>query len=100
MLYTLPSALSIATTARVGALLAQGRVRAARRLTRAVAVLTVTAGCCTSLALFALRVPVVGAFSTDPQVQQLAYDVWPFLCAFIFVDVRRCARGLRERARD
>jgi len=96
MLYTVPSALSIATTARVGALLAQGRVRAARRLTRAVAVLTVALGSVTSLSLYALKVPVVAAFTTEADVEQLAYSVWPFLCAFIFVDVS----GGRRRPRD
>ena len=86
MAYTIPSGLSIATTARVGALLAQGRVKAAKQLTRAVALVTVALGTISAVLIFALREPILSAFLTEPEAKDLARSIWFYLSVFILLD--------------
>ena len=78
--YTIPSGLSIATTARVGALLAQGRVKSAKALTRAVGIVTLCLATLISTTVFLARDPIIGAFSSEEDVQELARSVWVYLC--------------------
>ena len=80
MSFTIPSGLSIATTARVGALLAQGRVKAAKSLTRAVGVVTICLATLIMAIVYFGQNGIISAFSTDPEVQDLAKDIWMYLC--------------------
>jgi MATE family multidrug resistance protein len=86
MCYTVPSGLSIATTTRVGALLAQGKVRGAKQLTRNVAIVTICLGCTSAIVIWLLREPLIYTFAVDPNVQDLARSIWPRLCLFLLLD--------------
>jgi MATE family multidrug resistance protein len=86
MCYTMPSGLSIATTTRVGALLAQGKVRSAKQLTRNVAIVTLCLGLTSAILIWLAREPLIYTFSVDPEVQALARSVWPRLCLFLLLD--------------
>jgi MATE family multidrug resistance protein len=81
--FTIPSGLSIATTARVGALLAQGRVKSAKALTRAVGMVTIALASIVFVTTFFGREVIIGAFSSDRAVQELARSIWLYLCSLL-----------------
>lgn len=95
IMFTVPSGVAIATTARIGALLAQGNVPKAKTLAKAVFALTL---CCTATVItlvYAFEDRIISLFSTtnDLEVRALAHSVWPMVCGFLILD---CTFGIQS----
>lgn len=88
LMFTVPSGVSIATTARVGALLAQGKVVRAQKLARAVFLLTFCVTVTIAGCVLLLERPITSLFSkdSDVEVRALTHSVWPLVCGFLLLD--------------
>ena len=84
--FTIPSGLSIGICARVGALLAQGRVKSARSLSDRILIVACVLGVAVAIIVGGFRDLIISGFSSDEEVNALARKIWPLLCFFLFLD--------------
>ena len=85
-LFMVPFGVCIGISSRVGTLLAQGRVKTAKKINcwaLSVAVILVVVQ---AVATYCLADQVLGLFSVDPEVIAQGRRIWPWVCGFLVFD--------------
>mmetsp|Transcript_14267 Transcript_14267/g.27697 ORF Transcript_14267/g.27697 Transcript_14267/m.27697 type:complete len:544 (-) Transcript_14267:484-2115(-) len=86
--FMVPLGFCIGLSSQIGQLLAVGKVRVAKKVST-IAVLA----CCSIVAInsivaYSLRDHIISAFTSDPEVIELANTIWPWVCFFFNMDAQ------------
>jgi Na+-driven multidrug efflux pump len=82
----IPLGISIGLSTRVANLMGEGKVALAKKLTRACCAVTYCIIITYVTLIYFLRGPIVGIFTSDPEVTALTQRFWGYLSVFIFLD--------------
>ena len=86
LLFMTPLGLSIGISARVGQLLAEGKVEDAKMVNRAATLIGVAAVTAQAIVFFAASDAIIGAFTQDEAVACKCRRIWPLACSYIIFD--------------
>ncbi len=78
--------MSIGLSTRIGHLMGEGKVALAKKLTRACCAVTYAIIVIYVAIIYLMRAPIVGIFTSDPEVLRLTRSFWGYLALFILLD--------------